>query len=194
MRFGFSWSRTVTRFLTAGLLGLMLSGGVASAQVEFPRIGISADPTHYVPEITVELGKPFTLYACIFAHNDGEDLNQPLTQVEWVLHQVCCGAVLEILNTEFKPAFTHTGTVQTIVRSTALDCVDEPGIVLATLTVSITAAGPGDYLAAAGPAGPTYDCGGETLNLMDMVVTVTATGETSPLEVMPFGTFKARYR
>ena len=183
------------RLILAGaLLGLLFAGGAAQAQLDFPRVGISASPDSSVTTITAAIGEPFTLYACVFAHNNGDVLDQPLTELHWVLHQVCCGAVLEIIDVQYNSDFTHSGTVPTGVVSTSETCVDQPSIVLATLTVAMEAPEPGEYLAAAGPGGPTYDCAGETLLMMDMVVTVTATGDITPVEPLQFDALKALYR
>jgi hypothetical protein len=184
-------SRTVR---LAALAGLLLAAGSASAQYDFPRIGLSAAPDRYVDAMEAEIGEEFTMYACVFAHAPGEPLQQPLQSVAWVIHQACCGAYLDLVDVVYNPEFVHVGqSPLSGVVSSAETCVDREGIWLATLTVRLDAPGPGDYLWAAGPYAGAADCDGGTPVFMDMPVNITVPGST-PVVSSSWGTLKARYR
>ena len=95
--------------LFAAFAGSLLGTGSASAQYDFPRIGLSAAPDHYVDAMEAEIGEEFTMYACVFANTPGEPLQQPLQSVAWVIHQACCGAYLDLLDVVYNPEFEHVG-------------------------------------------------------------------------------------
>jgi len=183
--------RSALLFLAAGVL---LAAAPARAQYEFPRIGLSAASDRYVTAMEVEVGVPFEIYACVFGHLPGQPLQQPLQQVAWVVHQACCGAVLDLVDVQYNPEFTHAGEspLSGMVSSVA-GCVDAEGIWLATLTVRLLAPGPGEYLWAAGPYSLPVDCDGANPVFMDMPVNITVPGGT-PGEDSAWGAVKARYR
>lgn len=176
------------------IAGVLLAATPASAQYEFPRIGLSASPDRYVTAMEAEIGEPFDIYACVFGHVPGEPLQQPLQQVAWVVHQACCGAVLDLLDVQYNPEFVHEGQSPLAGMVSSVEgCVDTEGIWLATLTVRLLAPGPGDYLWAAGPYTAPVDCDGTHPIFMDMPVNITIPGGT-PAEDSAWGAVKARYR
>ncbi len=177
----------------AMLIVLALATG-ARAQESFPRIGISASKTAYVDHITVEFDTEFTLHAMVTGFAPGEPINQPVSVLPWVIHQVCCGAVLEILDIEYNPELQHSGHPLAGTVSTAEVCVDQDIIWLATLKVRMVATEAGDMLWAAGPFGPIQDCDGEVPFFMSMPVTITLDGEPTPTDISPWGEIKAMYR
>ncbi len=183
----------------AGLLVMlaftMLLVPRAEAQLTFPRLGLSASPTSYVDSLAVEIGQEFTLYVCAFGNQPGDPLEQDISVLQWAVHQVCCGAVLQIIDTEFSPDFYHEGTPYFGVSSSSETCVSEEAIVLATLTIVLDAPEPGDYLAAAGPWAAAVDCDGNNPLFMDMPMTLTATSDgISPVSQTTWGGLKATYR
>ncbi len=184
------------RGLAAALaLVALLVAGPAAAQYDFPRIGLSASPTSYVDTMTAEIGHEFTLYACVFAHEPGQPLQQPLHQVSWVVHQACCGAYLDVQSVELNPLLEHTGSTPLAGMVSSVDgCLDESAILLATLTVRLDAPGPGQYLWAAGPYAFAQDCEGGNPIFMDMPVTITVPNNSTPTEVRDWGALKALYR
>jgi len=181
---------------TLALLVLLLLSVAtqAKAQESFPRIGISASKTSYVDHITVQFDTDFTLYAMVTGFNPGDPVNQPVSSMPWVIHQICCGAVLEIQAMEFNPSLEHSGHPLAGTLSTVETCLDQDIIWLATLTVRMLSTEVGDLLWAAGPFGPIRDCNGEVPFFMSMPVTITLEGEPTPTEVSPFGAIKAMYR
>ena len=190
------WKSSDSR-IVHGLLLLFLSliaVSSASAQLTFPRLGISASAESYVDSLAVESGQEFTLYVCAFGFEPGEPLNQDVSVLQWAVHQVCCGAILEVLETRYNPDFTHEGTPYMGVASSSETCVSADAIVLATLTVVMNAPEPGDYLAAAGPFAPAWDCEGNNPLFMDMPLTVTIDGDPTPGERSSWGELKALYR
>ncbi len=184
-----------SRLGPALVAALLLAALPAFGQYTFPRIGLSASAEAWVDSITVQPDETFTLYACVFGHDPGQALAQPLSELSWVVHQVCCGAWMNVLAVDLNPAFQHVGEspLSGMVAVADGGCIDSPGIRLATLTVQIVAPGPGQYLWAAGPYALAHDCQGGEPIFMDMPVTVTVTGETADRDT-PWGAAKAMYR
>ena len=179
--------------LGLGLLLALLLAVPARAQEEFPRIGLSASPTTYVDRITVDLDSTFTLYAMVFGHEDGAPIGE-VSALPWVIHQVCCGAVLDLQDMELNPALTHDGHPLAGMVSSSDACIDDQSIWLATMTVRVATEIPGDYLWAAGPYGPIEDCEGENPFFMSAPVTITFEGEPTPTTDHSWGEVKALYR
>jgi hypothetical protein len=201
-------SRAKARFLSRGLkFDIMIIGAVAvlllavillapraEAQVSFPRLGMSASAESYVDSLTVTIGEPFTVYVCAFGFEPGEALDQEISVLQWAIHQVCCGAIFETIDTEYNPAFTHVGSPHMGVSSSSETCVTEDAIWLATITAVLDAPEPGDYLAVAGPIDAAFDCEGNNPLFMDMPMTLTATGDITPVVNSAWGAVKAVYR
>ncbi|MBE0566941.1 MAG: hypothetical protein IH621_13355 [Krumholzibacteria bacterium] len=178
----------------AAVLALALAAVPAAAQWDFPRIGLSAAPDRYVDALTAEVGEEFTLYACVFAHEPDQPLQQQLSLIPWVVHQACCGAWMDVISVELNPALEHVGASPLSgMVSSAAACLDQEGIMLAALTVRLDAPGPGDYIWAAGPYALVEDCEGGHPVFMDMPVTITVPG-TTPTEASRWGALKALYR
>lgn len=177
----------------AFLVVVMLSA--SSARAQFPRIGISASPDTFVDTIDVTLGVEFTLYACVFGVDAETPLDQEFSSLSWVLHQVCCGATLSVENVVYSPGFQHQGTPAQGVVSSSEVCVNEPGILLATLTMIMAADEDGEYLAACGPYQQPVDCDGANPILMGMSMMLNLTGAGStPNGSFDLGEIKALYR
>lgn len=182
-------------FAAALVLGVLLLAGPAAAQYDFPRIGLSASATSYVDTVTAAIGDEFILYACVFGHEPGQPLQQPLHQVSWVVHQACCGAYLDVQSMELNPMLDHVGSTPLAGVVSSVDgCLDESAILLATLTVRLEAPGPGQYLWAAGPYAFAQDCEGGNPIFMDMPVTITVPNNSTPVEARDWGALKALYR
>jgi len=175
------------------LLTLLL---VATAQAEGdrPRIGLSASKTIYVDNIIVQPDTEFELYAMVAGYSPGEAMNQPVSSMPWVIHQVCCGALIEILDVKFNPDLQHEGHPLSGTTSFVETCLDQDTIWLATLTVQMVSTQAEDVLWAAGPFGPIVDCDGEVPFFASIPVTITLDGEPTPNEISPWGQVKAMYR
>jgi hypothetical protein len=184
----------ITALVVLLVAALVLSPGRARAQVSFPRLGMSASPDMYVPTATIEAGEPLTLYVAAFGFEPGDPLDQPVSVLPWAVHQVCCGAVLEIVDIQYNPDLTHQGDPYLGVTSSSETCIEQDSILLATLTVNFNAPEPGDYLAAAGPFAAAVDCEGSNPLFMDMPMTITVTGDPTPTEPSRWGSLKAIYR
>lgn len=183
--------------LTAGLtiLALLtLAASAARAQVSYPRVGISASPTEYIDTLEVVPGEEFTLYACVFGPGPGEPVGQAFTSISWVIHQVCCGAEVDIYHFDFNPDLEHVGHPLAGVSSTSETCYDQDSIVLATMTCRLTNPTPGGVLWAAGPYDASNDCDGGNALFVGMPVTLVAEGDSVPTEETRWGSIKALYR
>ena len=173
---------------------LILLATSARAQTTYPRVGLSASPDSHVDTIAVVPGESFTLYACVFGPAPGEPIDQPFTSLSWVIHQVCCGAEVDISEFDFNQDLQHTGHPLVGVQSTAETCFDRDVIVLATLTCTLNNPTPGGVLWAAGPFDASQDCEGGNALFMGMAVTIDADGEPTPNDGSRWGSIKAMYR
>ena len=185
-----------TPFVPTLLIVMALSWahtGPASAQTQ-PRIGLSASQDTYVGEITVEPNTDFTLYAMIFGADDTTPLAQSISEIPWVIHQVCCGAVLTITGAQFNPALESVGNPLAGTVSTLPECTDRDSIWLATLTVQMESTQAGSYEWASGPFGSILDCNAESVFMRGLAVTVTMEGSPVPNETTSWGQIKATYR
>lgn len=181
--------------LTLTLLALLfLWTAKAPAQTVYPRVGMSASPTEYVNTLEVELGEEFTLYAVVLGPAPGEPIGQGFTSLSWVIHQVCCGAEVNILDFTFGPGLEHTGHPLVGVRTTAETCYEQDSILLATMTCTLTNPTPGGVLWAAGPFDASMDCDGGNALFMGLAVTIDAGGEVLPTDETSWGSIKAIYR
>lgn len=166
-----------------------------SARAQFPRVGLSAAPDYYDGHLDVVADENFTLYVCVFGVDDETPLEQDFAVVSWVLHQVCCGAALNVLDYEFGPHFQTSGNPYFGVIGSAEICVDQPYITLATLTCQLDAPEDGDYLTACGPYQQAVDCSGENPVVMGMPMELTITGVgVSPTERDTWDNIKASFR
>jgi len=154
-------------FFILAILVLLATG--ARAQTTYPRVGLSVSPDSYVGTITVVPGEEFTLYACVFGPAPGEPVDQPFTSLSWVIHQVCCGAEVDISEFDFNPDLQHVGHPLVGVQSTAEICYERDAIV-------------------------SHDCEGNNALFMGMAVTIDADGEPTPNEGSRWGSIKAIYR
>jgi hypothetical protein len=185
---------TLSFGLIVSLVLVLLAAGAARAQTFYPRMGLSASPTHYLDTIEVVPGEEFTLYACVFGSVLGEPLDQPFTSLSWVIHQVCCGAEVDILNYDFNPDLETTGHPLVGVDTSAETCYDQGNILLATLTCTMRNPTPGGVLWAAGPYDASEDCEGGNALFMGMAVTITVDGDALPTDEGSWGSIKAMYR
>ena len=160
----------------------------------YPRLGLSVEPDRYSEEITIVEGQPFTLYACVFGPDDATPLTQSLESISWVIHQVCCGNTVDIVEVEWSDDFVHEGHPILGVTSTPKDCVVRPNLLLATITAVLHDPHPNGGLWAAGPYDASYDCDGEVALFFGMPVSILVEQDTTPVEPTSFGGLKALYR
>jgi len=180
--------------VAAVLLAVILLSA-SSARAQFPRIGISGAPDHFIESIDVVMNEEFTLYVCVFGVDEETPLDQEYSSLSWVLHQVCCGASLFVNDVVYSSDFQHEGSPSLGVISSSEVCVDEPSILLATLTMVMVADEDGGYLAACGPYQQPVDCDGNNPLLMALPMTLNLTGTPGvPTSTPAFDSLKALYR
>ena len=186
------------RFKPVGLVVIMLAVVLTSPIViaqTMPAIGLSADKDEYVSHIDVQLNEDFVVYAMAMNLNGGGTVNQTVTSMPWVIHQVCCGAVVEIMDIELNPALNHDGHPLAGMLSTSDTCLDQETIWLATLTVRMVAPTTEDVLWAGGPFGQITDCDGEVPLFTSLLLTIGMEGgEPTPSVSSSWGQVKAVYR
>jgi len=190
-------NRPMSRSLVLAFLLGLLSFGVATAEAQyiFPRIGLSASPDEYNDELTTHIDDSFVLYVCVFGPNPGEPIDQDIAELNWVIHQVCCGASLDIEEIRYEEdIFEHYGSPMSGVTSSSEVCVNEEKLLLATVVARVDVEQPGDYLWAAGVYSPALDCDQENAIFMDMPVMIHVEGDATPNENHSWGALKATYR
>lgn len=173
---------------------LFLFAAIAQAQTAYPRVGLSASPLEYVDTITIAPGEEFTLYACVFGPGPGEPVGQPFTSLSWVIHQVCCGAEISILDFQSNPDLEFEGHPLRGALSTSETCYDQDIVVLGSLTCNLTNPNPDGVLWAAGPYDASYDCEGGNALFMGMAVVIQTEGDVLPVDETRWGSLKALYR
>ncbi len=179
----------------AATIVLLLVAGPGWAQFEsLPRIGLSASATSYVDSIVTDIGEPFTVYICIFGPDEKTPLQETISSVPWVIHQVCCGAAMEILDVQYNPEMEHTGHPLSGVRSTSGTCLQRDSLLLATLLVRITADQPGQFLWASGLADAYVDCNDDHPLFQGLAVLIMADGGQVPDDQTSWGAVKSMYR
>ena len=176
------------------LAALFLLAANARAQTVYPRVGLSASPDYHVDTINVVPGEEFTLYACVFGPGPGEPNDQSFTSLSWVIHQVCCGAEVNINDFDFNTDLEHSGHPLVGVLSTSEVCYSQDLIILATLTCTMTNPTPGGVLWAAGPFDASNDCVGGNALFMGMAVTINVEEDPTPTVDNRWGSIKAMYR
>jgi len=175
------------------LVIVMLSA--SSVRAQYPRIGISGSPDAYIDSLDVMLNETFTLYVCVFGPDAETPLDQEYSSLSWVLHQVCCGAILSVENVVYNTDFQHEGSPGMGVVSSSEVCVDEPVLLLATMTMSLFAEEDGGYLAACGPYQQPVDCDGGNPILMGMGMQLNLSGAGgTPNDSLGLQEIKALYR
>ncbi len=189
----FSSRYRLVRAAALTILLVVTLAASAGAQVDRPRIGLSAAKTTYVDSITVAPGAEFELYA-IATGAAGQVMNQPVSSMPWVIHQVCCGALVEILEVKFNPDLQHEGHPLAGTTSFVETCIDQDTIWLATLKVQMVSTQAEDVLWAAGPFGPIVDCDGEVPFFGSLPITIILDGVPTPSEISPWGSVKAMFR
>ena len=178
---------------------LVLSCGLvpvsAQAQLPYPQLGFSAVADSHVDSVAIDVGETFTLYVNMFGPETGGPIDQDFASISWVVLSVCCGATLDVHDVQFNPAFDHSGGPYQGVLSTPVDgCIDEPMLNLATLTVTLDAPNPGEYLMSAGPFLNAADCTGGSPIVVDLPIRVVVSGEFTPNEARSWGALKSLYR
>ena len=173
---------------------LVLTAGVARSQNMYPRVGLSFSPDEYLESQVVVPGEEFTLYVCIFGPEAGLPVDQPFTSLSWVIHQVCCGAEVDILNYDLNPELNNEGHPLVGVLTTADTCYDRESTLLATMTCTLDNPTPGGVLWAAGPSDAAYDCTGGNALFMGMAVNILVDEDVLPVEDSSWGSIKAIYR
>ena len=185
----------IARRLVLVLAALALGAGAASAQfVTFPRVGLSAAPDRYEPTLAVEGQDPFDVYVIAVPAEGEAVFGHGFTSFEWAVLEACCGGAAEVVTETYNPACQHEGGIYAGVTTTLDACTGGEAILLATLTVSMDAPEPGEYLAAAGPFAPAFDCEGNNPLFMDMPMTITVNGEPTPTLGSTWDSLKAIYR
>lgn len=189
-----SLAPSVLLFGLAVLAALALMTATARSQDLYPRVGMSASPDEYVGTLDIVPGEEFTLYACVFGPGPGEPVGQAFTSLSWVIHQVCCGAEVDIAHFEYNPDLESTGHPLLGVRSSSETCYDQDSIVLATMTCRLSNPTPEGVLWAAGPFDVSHDCGGGNALFMGMAVTLNVAEDVTPNVDRRWGSIKAMYR
>lgn len=186
--------RSLPRLSLLALALTMLLTASASAQlIYFPRIGVSASPTEYVPTVEVHGDETFELYVIALPPENEPVFQHDYGTFSWLLLEACCGGAADLLSEEYNPACTHDGGVYTGVVSSNEECMDGEVAWLCTLTLQMNEDTPGTYYVVAAPNAQAVTCGGEDVTMTDMLVTVNYTVSVTPNEATSLSEVKSLF-
>jgi hypothetical protein len=167
----------------------------AGAQ-EFSRLGLSAAPDAYVASLETEIDQPFTLYVIVTGLAGQEPLPFDLYEVDWTVFTACCGdSPVLITGMDYPEETMHEGDPYDFVKSTAVDCLEDDVVMLASITFdwSEEFAGMTTFPVSAGASGPAQDCTSDYHVLMGLYVDVIGTPVQTDNEAVTWGGLKAGY-
>jgi hypothetical protein len=178
-----------------GALLCLLIALPAAAQVTFPRLGLSAAPDHYDPDIEVEGDETFQLHILVLGDTDGEPLEQDYGLFHWAVLEACCGGAAVIIDEEYNPACEHDGAPLSGVVTTAEECMGGDVVRLCTLTLQMTVDEPGIYYIIAGPLSLSQTCDQQGVVMTDMLVDIHYTpANSTPTEQSTWSEVKSLFR
>jgi len=183
-----------TTVLGGTLLSLMLVASASAQFLTFPRIGLSAAPDHYDPDITVRGEETFELYVLALAADDGVPLPHDFDSFHWAVLEACCGGAAVILESEFSPLCEHEGDVLTGVVTTAADCMGGDYVQICKFTMQMATDVEGLYYIIAGPMSVAQTCDGEEVVMTDMVVNIAFHGDQTPVHTQSLTKVKSLFQ
>jgi len=174
------------------LLGLFATPAMAQFTL-FPRLGVSAAPDHYVPEITVANDETFVVHVLVLGPDDDTPLTHGFQSFRWALIEACCGGAAVLVDVELAGPWQHDGSALGGMLSFSDQCPTQPWHRLATLTLRMTTSNPGDYFLLCGPIDLAYDCAGAGVVMTDLPLLVHYTNNV-PLARSTLGAVKSAFR
>jgi hypothetical protein len=176
----------------AVLLGL-LAVPAAAQYTQFPRLGVSAAPDRYVPEIVVANDETFEVHVLVLGPDDDTPLTQGFQSFSWALLEACCGGAADLVGVDLAGPWQHEGSCLGGMLSHSDQCPSGGWYRLATLTLRMATDVPGDYFLLCGPINLAYDCAGDGVVMTDMSLLIHYTNDT-PVERTTLGAVKSTFR
>ena len=135
---------------------LLAMGTTVQAQSldSYSRLGLSAAPDAYVPELTIQPDETFVLYVIAVGPHYGP-LPFDVAEANWAVYAACCGLQAEIVDVQYADGMTHTGQPLGGVKSELPVCYEGDVIMLAAVTFRFFRGTPSTYLMAAGASVPS---------------------------------------
>jgi hypothetical protein len=172
----------------------MFAAPAGAADAPPRRVGVSAASDGYAGEITV--GSPdeyFQVHVLVVGPADGLPLTGGLTRLNWGILQACCDGTIEVVDVTYDDCCHHDGYPLVGVESVAEQCLEQPVVHLATLTMRMFTQVAGNYQLLAGPLNYAYDCAAQPVNMDNLNVVIHYAGGT-PVERASLGSVKAGFR
>jgi len=179
--------------LVAGCLVVLLAVPASAQFLTFPRIGVSAAPDRYEPEIDVHGDEPFQIHVVAVPPEGQDSLTQEFGQFQWAVLEACCGGAAAIISEEYNPACEHVGTPYAGVVTTSEECMSGEVVWICTLTVQMVVDEPGSYYISAGPLALSQTCDGQDVVMTDLMVYVNYTSDVTPVESTSFSEVKSLF-
>ncbi len=182
------------RIRLATLVVLLVALAVpAMAQIVFPRIGVSAAPDRYEPEIAVHGDETFDLHVVALPPEGQAEFDQEFGMFQWAVLEACCGGAAVIVAENYNPDCEHVGTPYSGVVTTSEECMSGSVVRLCTLTLQMVGQEPGRYFVAAGPLELSLTCAGDGVVMTDLMVSVDYTSDITPNEASSLSEVKALF-
>jgi len=184
-----------TTILAGMLLSILLVASASAQFVTFPRIGLSAAPDHYDPDITVRGDETFELYVLALAAENGEPLPHDFSSFHWAVLEACCGGAAVIVDSQFNDECEHEGDILVGMVTTAADCMGGDYVQICKFTLQMATDVSGLYYILAGPMSEATTCDGEEVVMTDMVVDIAFhADEQTPVENQSLTSVKALFQ
>jgi len=168
--------------LVAACLMVLLAVPASAQYLTFPRIGVSAAPDRYEPEIDVHGDEPFQVYVVALPAEGQAEFTHEFGQFQWAVLEACCGGAAAIIAEEYNPSCEHVGAPYAGVVTTSEECMSGEVVWICTLTVQMVVDEPGSYYIAAGPLALSQTCDGQDVVMTDLMVYVNYTSDVTPVE------------
>jgi len=181
-----------TLAVTLAILGL--AAPAAAQYVVFPRLGLSAAPDRYEPNIEVHGDDPFDLWVLVLPPEGEAMLGNEYGSFHWAVLEACCGGAARIVAQDYSPLYQHEGDILFGIVSSAQECGSGDVIELCRLTLQMTVDLSGQYFIIAGPLSLAYTCNLDGVVMTDMMVYVTYVADTTPVEPSSWSEVKSLFR
>lgn len=179
--------------LLAACLVVLLALPATAQFLTFPRIGVSAAPDRYEPEIAVHGAEPFELHVIAIPPEGQQAFDHDFGQFQWAVLEACCGGAAEIIGEAYNLAYEHVGSPYAGVVTTSEECMSGEVVWLCTLTVQMVVDQPGSYYVSAGPLALSQTCDGQDVVMTDLMVYVDYTSDVTPVEASSLSEVKALF-
>ncbi len=180
-------------FVPVCVLIVLLAAPAAAQYVTFPRLGLSAAPDRYEPNIAVAGRDTFELHVLVLPRQEQTVHEHSFTSFHWAVLDACCGGAAVILDEDYNPACRNDGDIFGGFVTTFEECVTGEVVHLATLRMQMAIDIPGVYWIIAGPISQALTCDAQPVVMTDLTVYVDYTTDITPVTAASWSGVKALF-